>query len=224
MEVTIGSRDPDRAAATAAEVGAARGLENADAVADAELVVLSVDASAALATATELAEPIGETPVLSVASELRVEQGAAYPSESMLSLAERTQELLGGPVVAGLQSLAAKPLAQVKKLVRAKVVRFRRVAPPKIDAFGPLVARADAVAPMVVVGEATARPTEIWDFDFLECRDHVGAHAVNILQLRILAYPQAIVNAAAQVLGEVAIDVAADFVFAAIHMDDECSG
>jgi hypothetical protein len=114
VEVTIGSRDPDRAAAAAAEVGATRGLENAEAVAGAELVVLSVDASAALSTAAELAEPLGETPVLSVASELRVEQGAAYPGASQLSLAERTQELLRGPVVAGLHSLAAKSLAAGK--------------------------------------------------------------------------------------------------------------
>jgi NADPH-dependent F420 reductase len=114
VEVTIGSRDPDRAAAAAAEVGARRGLENAEAVAGAELVVLSVDASATLSTVAELAEPLGETSVLSVASELRVEQGAAYPGASQLSLAERTQELLRGPVVAGLHSLAAKSLAAGK--------------------------------------------------------------------------------------------------------------
>jgi NADPH-dependent F420 reductase len=114
VDVTIGSRDSDRAAAAAAAVGATRGLENAEAVADAELVVLSVDASAALSTAAELAEPLGETPVLSVASELRVEQGAAYPGTSQLSLAERTQELLRGPVVAGLHSLAARSLAAGK--------------------------------------------------------------------------------------------------------------
>jgi 8-hydroxy-5-deazaflavin:NADPH oxidoreductase len=114
VEVTIGSRDPDRAAATAAEIGPACGLANADAVAGAELVVLSVDASAALSTAAELAEPLDETPVLSVASELRVTQGAAYPSENRLSLAERTQELLRGPVVSGLHSLAARSLAAGK--------------------------------------------------------------------------------------------------------------
>ena len=48
--VTIGSRDAARAAATAAEVGAAGGATNADAVADADLVLLAVDASAALQT------------------------------------------------------------------------------------------------------------------------------------------------------------------------------
>lgn len=113
-EVTIGSRDRDRAAATAAETGAAEGLVNADAVREAELVVLSCDASAALATTAELADAIGETPLLSVASEIRFEQGTARPSADPVSLAERMQQLLRGPVVAGLHSLAASSLAKGK--------------------------------------------------------------------------------------------------------------
>jgi NADPH-dependent F420 reductase len=111
VDVTIGSRDADRAAATAAEVGAARGATNADAAVGADLVVLAVSASAALETAAELAGAIGETPVLSVASELRFAGGFAFPSENRLSLAARTQQLLRGPVVAGLHSVAAGPLA-----------------------------------------------------------------------------------------------------------------
>jgi 8-hydroxy-5-deazaflavin:NADPH oxidoreductase len=114
VDVTIGSRDPDRAAATAAEVGASRGLANADAVEGSDLIVLAVDASAALVTAAELAEAIGDTPVLSVASELRIVDGAAFPSEEPLSLAERMQQILRGPMVAGLHSLPAKPLAAGK--------------------------------------------------------------------------------------------------------------
>jgi 8-hydroxy-5-deazaflavin:NADPH oxidoreductase len=114
IDVTIGSRDPERAAATAAEVGATRGLSNADAVDHADLVVLAVEASAALSTATELAEAIGQTPVVSVASELRIEDGAALPSDEPLSLAERVQQLLRAPVVAGLHSLAARSLAAGK--------------------------------------------------------------------------------------------------------------
>ena len=113
-EVSIGSREPDRAAATAAELGAARGVANADAVDGVDLVVLAVLASAALDTAAELADAIGETPVLSVASEVRVVGGAAFPGDDPLSLAERTQALLRGPVVAGLHSLAAKSLASGK--------------------------------------------------------------------------------------------------------------
>jgi NADPH-dependent F420 reductase len=109
-DVTIGSRDPARAAATALEVGAARGAANADAVAGADLVVLSVGARAALDTATELASVIGETPVLSVCSELRLEERVAWPGDGPLSLAERMQEVLRAPVVAGLHSLAAPSL------------------------------------------------------------------------------------------------------------------
>jgi NADPH-dependent F420 reductase len=111
VDVTIGSRDPARAAVTAAEVGAARGVANAEAVTGADLVVLSVAAEAALETAAELAEIIRETPVLSVASELRFTGGAASPGDDPLSLAERMQQVLRAPVVAGLHSLAAKPLA-----------------------------------------------------------------------------------------------------------------
>jgi NADPH-dependent F420 reductase len=113
MDVTIGSRDADRAAATAAGLGAAAAT-NADAVADVDVVVLSVDASAALTTTAELADAIGETPVLSVASQIRFENRAALPGDDPLSLAERVQQLLRGPVVAGLHSLAARSLAAGK--------------------------------------------------------------------------------------------------------------
>jgi NADPH-dependent F420 reductase len=110
VAVTIGSRDPARAAATAAEVGAARGTTNADAVSGADLVLLAVDTSAALQTATELADLIAETPVLSVASGLRFTSGTALPADAPLSLAERLQQVLRAPVVAGLHSLAAPSL------------------------------------------------------------------------------------------------------------------
>ena len=50
---------------------------NADAVGGVDLVVLAVDASAALSTTAELADAIGETPVLSVASQIRFENRRA---------------------------------------------------------------------------------------------------------------------------------------------------
>jgi hypothetical protein len=111
IDVAVGSRDPERAEAAAAQTGAAHGASNAEAVAGADLVVLAVTASAALETAAELAGAIGETPVLSVASELHFKNRVAFPSDNPLSLAERTQELLDGPVVAGLHSVAAGSLA-----------------------------------------------------------------------------------------------------------------
>jgi 8-hydroxy-5-deazaflavin:NADPH oxidoreductase len=109
--VVVGSRDPDRARAKAAEAGAAEGAANADAVCGVDLVVLAVKADAALPTAADLVDAIGDTPVLSVASELRFTKTGVHPTEELRSIAERTQELLRAPVAAGLHSLAAASLA-----------------------------------------------------------------------------------------------------------------
>jgi NADPH-dependent F420 reductase len=102
-EVVIGSRDAERAQVKAHEVGAAGGAANEDAVRDVDLIVLATKADGTLETAASLAAAVDSTPVLSVASDLR--------SKESISLAERTQELLRAPVVAGLHSLAAGKLA-----------------------------------------------------------------------------------------------------------------
>jgi NADPH-dependent F420 reductase len=112
-DVVIGSRDADRAREKAAEVGA-DGAANEDAVRGADLVVLAVKAEAALATAESLAAAIGDTPVLSVASELRFTKEGVFPTGDERSIAERMQDLLRAPVAAGLHSLAAASLAHGK--------------------------------------------------------------------------------------------------------------
>jgi 8-hydroxy-5-deazaflavin:NADPH oxidoreductase len=110
QDVVVGSRDAERARAAAAEIGA-RGATNAEAVDGVDLVVLAVKAEAALGTAADLADAIDAAPVLSVASELRFTKAGVFPGADERSLAERTQELLDAPVVAGLHSLAAATLA-----------------------------------------------------------------------------------------------------------------
>ncbi len=112
--VVIGSRDAERAQAKAHEAGAAAGAANVDAVAGVDIVVLAVKADGALSTAADLGDAIGDTPVLSVASELRFTKTGVHPTEEQRSIAERTQELLRAPVVAGLHSLAASSLAHGK--------------------------------------------------------------------------------------------------------------
>ena len=110
QEVVIGSRDPARAQLKADEAGAT-GATNEEAVRGVDLVVLAVKADAALPTAELLAAAIGDTPVLSVASELHFTKEGVHPTEDRRSIAERTQDLLHAPVVAGLHSLAAASLA-----------------------------------------------------------------------------------------------------------------
>ena len=112
-DVVIGSRDAERADWKGAEVGV-RGTANDDAVRGVDLIVLAVKADAALSTAESLAEAIGDTPVLSVASELRFTKQGVLPGEDVRSIAERTQDVLRAPVVAGLHSLAAASLANGK--------------------------------------------------------------------------------------------------------------
>jgi NADPH-dependent F420 reductase len=105
-EVVVGSRDAERAQATAAELGVG-GAVNAEAVRDVDLVVLAVKSDATLATATELASAIDRTPVLCVASDLRFTKDGVLPGRHQGSLAEEVARVVRAPVASGFQSFAA---------------------------------------------------------------------------------------------------------------------
>jgi predicted dinucleotide-binding enzyme len=72
--------------------------------------VLAVKAEAALSTAEEVAAALGTTPLLSVASALSFSKDGVRPDPEARSLAERLQDFVAGPVVAGLHSIAAANL------------------------------------------------------------------------------------------------------------------
>ena len=111
-DVVIGSRDEARAREAAAELGdRVRGATNGDAVRGVDLVVLAVKADAALDTARDVSGPLATTPLLSVASAIEVRKGlGAFPDAEARSLAERVQDIVRAPVVAGLHSIAASNL------------------------------------------------------------------------------------------------------------------
>jgi hypothetical protein len=113
-EIVIGSRDAERAQAAAAELGGgAAGAANEEAVRGVDLAVLAVKADGALDTARAVAGALGETPLLSVASLIEFRKGAgAFPDPEPRSLAERVQDVVRAPVVAGLHSIAAASLDQ----------------------------------------------------------------------------------------------------------------
>ena len=110
-EVLVGSRDAERAQATAAELGVAGG-RNDEIVNGADIVVLAVTSNATLETASELAEAIGKTPVLCIASDLRFSAGGALPGRHQGSLAEEVARIVRAPVASGLQSFAAANLVE----------------------------------------------------------------------------------------------------------------
>ncbi len=110
-EVLVGSRDAERAQATASELGIAGG-QNHEVVAGADLVVLAVKSNATLETARELAAAVGRTPVLCVASDLRFTKEGVLPGRHQGSLAEEVARIVRGPVASGLQSFAAANLVE----------------------------------------------------------------------------------------------------------------
>jgi NADPH-dependent F420 reductase len=108
-DVVIGSRDAERAREIADKLGV-RGARN-DEVGDVELVVLAVEAGAALPTVRSLTLT---APLLSVAAEVEFEGGTARPPGHMPSLAERIADVVEVKVAAGLHSLAAVKLAAAR--------------------------------------------------------------------------------------------------------------
>ncbi|HEY6151462.1 MAG TPA: NAD(P)-binding domain-containing protein [Gaiellaceae bacterium] len=108
--VSIGSRDAQRGKERAIELGVEGGA-NEDVVRGVDLVVLATKSNAALDTARELVDAIGETPVLCVASDLAFTESGVLPGREKRSLAEELSEIVRGPVASGLQSLSAAHLA-----------------------------------------------------------------------------------------------------------------
>jgi 8-hydroxy-5-deazaflavin:NADPH oxidoreductase len=109
-EVVIGSRDAERGRERALELGV-EGGSNEDAVQGVDMVVLSTRSNAAVETGEALADAIGETPVLCVASDLRFTDIGIVPGLEQGSLAEMLARLLHAPVASGLQTVSAIDLA-----------------------------------------------------------------------------------------------------------------
>jgi predicted dinucleotide-binding enzyme len=98
--------------------GRERGIElgcfggsNEEAVKLADLVVLATKSNAAIETARVLADAIGDTPVLCVASDLIFAENGVLPGREERSLAEELAETIPAPIASGLQSLPAVALA-----------------------------------------------------------------------------------------------------------------
>ena len=103
--------------------------------------------------------------------------------------------------------------------MRAEAVVLDVIAPVDVDALRPLGGRSDAVAPVVVVGEAAARPAQHGDAELLQVIDRGLAEAVHIRDRRILPDPHPAVHARPEVLGEVAVELRPDEADLLLGMD-----
>jgi NADPH-dependent F420 reductase len=173
-DVWIGSRDAQRGKERAIELGV-RGGSNEEVVRAVDLVVLATKSNAALETGASLAEAIGETPVLCVASDLRFTDIGIVPGLEEGSLAETLAELLRAPVASGLQSLSATDLSgreppDQDALICGDDTRAKRLA---LDLAGRLVAgRAIDAGPL-----ANSRALEGMTAVILNVNKEFGVHA-----------------------------------------------
>ena len=173
-DVAIGSREAERGRHRAIELGV-RGGTNAEAVQDADLVVLAVKSDATLETARELVHEIGETPVLCVGSDLRFTPAGVLPGREALSLAEELAETIRAPVASGLQSVSAAELERHRLLDQDALVcgddaRAKELA---LDLAGSLVAgRAVDVGPL-----ANSRALEAMTAVILNVNKRYKVHA-----------------------------------------------
>jgi hypothetical protein len=118
-DVIIGSRDPERARAKAAELAGAapgrrvEGMSNRDAAATAEVVVLTVPATGLPATLPELREPCRGKIVVSTVVPLTFGGPRLFTPPPQGSAAEEAQEILGAEarLVAAFHHIAAHELA-----------------------------------------------------------------------------------------------------------------
>jgi NADPH-dependent F420 reductase len=173
-DVVIGSRDPSRAKEIAAVIGV-EGASNEDSVKEADLVVLAVRSNAAFDTARVLAPLLGDTPLLCVASDLTFTDNGVLPGRQAASLAESVDEIVEGPVAAGLQSLAAARLEQTEPPDEDVLVcgDDPRAKDPSLELAGRLVAgRAIDAGPL-----ANARALEGMTAVILNVNRHYKTHA-----------------------------------------------
>src|SRR5699024_9353699 len=120
--------------------------------------------------------------------------------------------------------LGAQQLHQVHEFVGAEGVVLDHIAPVRVDHAGAVLARPDAVLPVVLVGEAAAGPAQVRDLQRAQRLDHVVADPARVGDLGALAHEEPAVDAAAQVLGEVAVEMAADGGAGQVEIDHHPGG
>src|SRR5690242_9048482 len=111
-----------------------------------------------------------------------------------------------GADVDGEVGLRANLVEEVHELVRSEGVWFNYAAPIGIECYGSL--RADAVAPVVFVGEAATRPTHVRHPQRFHCSDNIATDSAYVWNFGVRANPDAFVNTVAQVFGELPEEVA----------------
>ena len=105
--------------------------------------------------------------------------------------------------------------------MRTEAVVFDRAAPVVVHHFRTVFFRADAVHPVVFVGEAAARPAEVGDFQFFQGIQHVVSIALCIGYFGFGADPKPAIDTGPEVFGELTVDMFADLLVSLLRIDTD---
>src|SRR5215467_16339771 len=89
--------------------------------------------------------------------------------------------------------------------MRAKTIVFYITTPMDIDALGALRERSDSITPVVIVGEASSRPSQNRDTQFTKVLNSLFTITVDVGNRRSLADPQATINTRAKMFGKMSV-------------------
>ena len=106
--------------------------------------------------------------------------------------------------------LAAQLAAELKILVRPEAVVLHDAAPVGVDHLLAVLLRTDAVLPVILVGEAAARPAQHRNLELLQRLNDVRPHAVHVRDVGVLPDIESLIDASAQVLGEMSVNLRVD--------------
>ncbi|MNI05969.1 hypothetical protein D3C73_589370 [compost metagenome] len=107
--------------------------------------------------------------------------------------------------------LAFQQLAEPEELMCAEMVVLDNPAPVGVD--HPLAGfwKADTVLPVILIGEAAARPAQHGNIELAQRSNHIIADTVCIRNRRILAHPNAFIDTSAEMLGEMPVNIFINF-------------
>src|ERR1700683_3743550 len=104
-----------------------------------------------------------------------------------------------------MDKLVGAKLIGIVSMIRGAVLRL--YAFPKVGAPGPFVDRANAIAPIITVGKTSAREPYYRSLDLAHVIDQLFTNSIDLRDRRVLANPNAIIDYAAEIFGEVPVDI-----------------
>ena len=107
----------------------------------------------------------------------------------------KPRELVGAEFIGLVLLRAVRGFAQIRRIS------------PEVSAPGSLVPRSDTIAPVVAIGKTTARPANYRGVQKFQAIDERFADAADVRNLRFLSDPDAVVDTAAQMFREMAVNV-----------------